>query len=148
MKPQGLVALLADVSRSGLYRLPEGDGEKLIAAAGELGYAIRIADLRGLRDKAGLLAGLARALAFPDWFGYNWDALDDCLADLSWLGDTGFLIVLEHGEDLRTGSREDFATALKIFEAAAGFWRSRDTAFWVLVDAPAGAAPDFPDFEA
>jgi RNAse (barnase) inhibitor barstar len=35
----------------------------------------------GLENKEALLAFLARAVPFPDYFGYNWDALEECLAD-------------------------------------------------------------------
>jgi hypothetical protein len=31
-----------------------------------------------------LLRAIAQGLCFPDYFGENWDALIDCLADLSW----------------------------------------------------------------
>lgn len=34
---------------------------------------------RGLRSKRKLLAVLADKLAFPRYFGWNWDALHDCL---------------------------------------------------------------------
>src|SRR5215510_6367496 len=34
--------------------------------------------------KQQLLAQIAAGLAFPDYFGENWDALIDCLSDLSW----------------------------------------------------------------
>ncbi|WP_446686701.1 barstar family protein [Pseudofulvimonas gallinarii] len=27
---------------------------------------------------------MAAVFRFPEWFGDNWDALADCLADLSW----------------------------------------------------------------
>lgn len=40
-----------------------------------------------LRSKQKLLRALATKLRFPDYFGENWDALDECLGDLSWLGD-------------------------------------------------------------
>jgi RNAse (barnase) inhibitor barstar len=36
-------------------------------------------------QKQDLLGCIATKLKFPDYFGYNWDALDECLADLSWL---------------------------------------------------------------
>jgi Barstar (barnase inhibitor) len=35
--------------------------------------------------KHDLLAMLATQLSFPDFFGGNWDALEECIGDLSWL---------------------------------------------------------------
>lgn len=34
-------------------------------------------------DKATLLHALYQALQLPAWFGFNWDALEECLRDLS-----------------------------------------------------------------
>lgn len=49
-------------------------------AAGRLVVTL---DLGGVTDKAGLMDRCARDLALPDWFGRNWDALADSLADPS-----------------------------------------------------------------
>ncbi|MFJ2815572.1 barstar family protein [Streptomyces sp. NPDC087294] len=38
-------------------------------------------DLDGVTDRAGLMDRVAQALALPDWFGRNWDALADSLSD-------------------------------------------------------------------
>jgi hypothetical protein len=40
---------------------------------------------KGVDDKQSLLQLIATMLRFPAYFGYNWDALDECLADLSWI---------------------------------------------------------------
>jgi RNAse (barnase) inhibitor barstar len=36
-----------------------------------------------LESKTALLEFLKEALHFPDYFGFNWDALNDCLADVA-----------------------------------------------------------------
>ena len=35
-----------------------------------------------ITDKQSFLKEIAIALKLPDWFGHNWDALEDCLRDL------------------------------------------------------------------
>jgi hypothetical protein len=52
--------------------------------------------LRGhkMRSPAALFDEVAAALQFPPYFGVNWDALDECLADLNWLPPGNLLIAI------------------------------------------------------
>jgi RNAse (barnase) inhibitor barstar len=43
-------------------------------------------DAAGVHDKAGFMTLLARVLALPDYFGANWDALEECMADMQAAG--------------------------------------------------------------
>jgi RNAse (barnase) inhibitor barstar len=73
---------------------------------------------RGIRSKAKLLAILADKLRFPGYFGHNWDALEECLRDLSWL-DGERPIALVH-PDLPFGNGSDHRlTYLDILASAA-----------------------------
>ena len=56
---------------------------------------------RGIRSKHKLFAILADKLRFPTYFGWNWDACEELLRDLSWL--PGQPIVIVH-EDLPFGA--------------------------------------------
>lgn len=47
-----------------------------------------------LRRKADLLRALAKELKFPEYFGWNWDAVDECMRDLSWLPDFGGVVLV------------------------------------------------------
>jgi hypothetical protein len=40
---------------------------------------------RGIRSRQKLFAIYASTLRFPKYFGWNWDAFEECLRDLSWL---------------------------------------------------------------
>ncbi|GHA04944.1 barstar family protein [Streptomyces echinoruber] len=79
-------------------------------------------DLLGVTDKAGLMDRCAGALGLPDWFGRNWDALADCLADPAvWPAgarDRGmFLLVSGWGPYARTRP-EEWRIAREVFAEA------------------------------
>jgi len=80
-------------------------------------------------DKPSLLGALAVALDFPAWFGGNWDALEDCLTDLSWLRSTGHLILLEGCGGLPS---DDFGVLRDVLASAAEFWSEREKRFYAV----------------
>jgi RNAse (barnase) inhibitor barstar len=61
---------------------------------------VRRLDGTRMRDAAGLFAEFARALSFPDYFGANWAALEDCLSDLGWLPAPAYLLVVDAADDV------------------------------------------------
>ena len=67
---------------------------------------------RGLRSKQKLLGVYADRLEFPGYFGWNWDALEECLRDLSWLPPGQAIVVVQ--EDLPFGDGENRQTYLDI----------------------------------
>jgi hypothetical protein len=133
MSDQTVQWRLDDAAQAGVYRVRRRDVEALC----EAGRAARLhcarLDLADCRGKAVLLAGLARVLEFPTWFGHNWDALADCLDDLEWLRADGYLLVLEHPAGMSAAAPKDFALALDILSNAARKWRERGTPFWVFL---------------
>ncbi len=47
----------------------------------------------GIGTKSALLEALASLLAFPAYFGSNWDALFDCFRDFSWMNEHDILLI-------------------------------------------------------
>ena len=107
--------------------------DAVLSLARSLGLdAVRI-DLDGCVDKAGFLDRTAAALGFPAWFGGNWDAFFDCLADLGWRPAQGYVLVFENTGDLRRHAPESLDTALAILADAATSWDERGKPFRAFV---------------
>lgn len=125
----GKLALrLRDASRSGVYRVARPD--EVVEAAREAGLRL---DTVPFAPKPALLRSIAAALAFPDWFGHNWDALEDCLTDLSWTGASGYVLLFE---DARAS--DDFGILVDVLTSSAEYWASRGKPFFaVFIDAKA-----------
>jgi len=94
--------------------------------------AVRI-DLDGCADKADFLERTAGALGFPAWFGGNWDAFFDCLADLGWRPAHGHVLVFENTADMRRHAPEALDTAVTILSDAAVAWDERGKPFRAFV---------------
>ncbi len=73
----------------------------------------------GIDSKTALFRALVPALALPDYFGANWDALEECLRDLSWIETKP--VVLLH-EDLPALPKKDLAAYLSILSDAVKDW--------------------------
>jgi hypothetical protein len=61
-----------------------------------LGWGMYPLDGHAIHSAGELFDRCAAALAFPSWFGHNWDAFSDCLGDLSWLPGVGYVLLWEH----------------------------------------------------
>jgi RNAse (barnase) inhibitor barstar len=74
----------------------------------------------GITSKMDLLLALQAALRFPSYFGRNWDALDECLRDLSWLpaGSVG----LFHEDVPLVNDRASLQTYVSILRRAMDTW--------------------------
>ncbi|MEU9988036.1 barstar family protein [Streptomyces sp. NPDC048045] len=79
-------------------------------------------DLAGVTDKAGLMDRTARALALPDWFGRNWDALVDSLSDHTvWPQDAveqGLLVVVRGWRPYAEAQPDEWRTAQDVLAEA------------------------------
>jgi hypothetical protein len=69
------------------------------------------------RDTPKFMAAVAQALAFPDYFGANWDAFAECLDDLHWR-DEAVVLVVDHAAQLLADAPADRDILLKIIDDA------------------------------
>jgi len=128
-----LLQRLSDASKSGVYRAPQA--EAILEATQGATLRVSRIGLAGAHDKRALLARVAGAMEFPGWFGGNWDALEDCLSDLSWSKAEGHVLLIEGAAGLPADERGIF---VDILASAAAAWSERKRPFFaVFVDGPA-----------
>jgi len=104
------------------------------------GFVLKIIKGRHCKTPANLFAEFAQALKFPDYFGHNWDALEECLADLEWLPAKGYILLVTNAEGVLPEDEEEYETFLEILRDAGEAWGNgqagmgarRATAFHVL----------------
>jgi RNAse (barnase) inhibitor barstar len=84
--------------------------------------------------KTQVLAAIGRAFHFSRAFGKNFDALRDCLTDLTYKAgpQPGFVVVLEQLPNKPQFDREARETLLDVFRDAADFWAEKGVAFRVF----------------
>lgn len=131
---------LKDTTKAGVRQLA-ADPREFAGQAAALGLQVHRIDIDRVHGKRDLLALLAKSLQFPATFGGNWDALADCLKDLSWTepaGTAGWVVILERAKHYAAGHREDFTEAMDVFAEAADFWRGEGRPFWTFIAGPDG----------
>ncbi|MFI8827294.1 barstar family protein [Streptomyces sp. NPDC053431] len=74
-----------------------------------------VLDLHGVTDKTAFINRCVHALPLPVWFGRNWDALADCLADMR----QPMAIVVTHWQAYAEAEPDEWSIAQEVFSAAA-----------------------------
>ena len=89
----------------------------------------------GIDGREELFRCLVRELKLPGHFGANWDALDECLRDLSWISERRVVLFHEALPDLEL---DPLTTYLEILRDAVLDWR-RDEDDELIVALPPSA---------
>jgi len=127
-----LLERLKDASRSGAYRVRSD--APVLDALHEGGLSPVKVVLKGVATKTDLLQRMALTLQFPEWFGGNWDALEDCLAEVH-----GYLLFY----DYRGLAADDLGVLLDVLASSAEFWAGQGKPFFaVFVDPDSGLGID------
>lgn len=82
-----------------------------------------ITHLNGVKSKDQLFMSLYRTLQLPTYFGFNWDALSECLGDFDWIKKKD--IVLIHDE-LPELDDETLKLYLQVLNETIKEWRKSD----------------------
>lgn len=118
----------------GVYRLVSRRGAAGLCAEIEAnGWRCFIIDGDAVVDKPTFLHAVADVLGFPPYFGQNWDALADALADMTWARAAGYMLIYEHADQFATNEPAQWDMAREILVEACGYWATRGTPFYVLV---------------
>jgi RNAse (barnase) inhibitor barstar len=84
----------------------------------------------GIAAREALFDLLQRELSFPAYFGGNWDALADCLRDLSWVEERRVVVV---HEDLPALDEGTLGTYLDVLSDCARDWKPGEQHEFVVV---------------
>jgi hypothetical protein len=97
------------------------------------GIRCLLLDLRGVSDKAGLLAAWAESIGAPGWVGRNWDAMDEAMRDLGWARAERYVVIVTGAGELASTDATAWQTALDILRMAVNEWQTRGIPMLVLV---------------
>jgi Barstar (barnase inhibitor) len=113
----------------------EGDSGAIYSAvSGWSDARLTVRRVRGskMRTSRGLFDEVAAALQFPDYFGENWDAFNECIAELDMLpaGEGYVIVITEPGQVLAETRRELALFAASLTSAAKTWGQAIDLGEW------------------
>lgn len=140
---KALQDLLAQPQQANIYHLPNHGQTGLTKAAKALGFACFKVDFEESDHMGKILSALGHALHFPEWYGANLDALNDCLTDFSWCEAPGYIITI-YGADAVHAESNSFAALNEVLAGAIAEWQARDIPFWIFYDLRADGLATLP----
>lgn len=114
--------------------LTPGSKQSLIDALADRKFHVVVIDGSSVTDKPKLFSALDAGFLFPWYFGRNWDAVDECLRDLSCLRANGFCCILASARVLRNSDQNLYDHLLDSFRFAfEDRWTQEDIPFKLVL---------------
>lgn len=88
-----LVAAIGGDAGEAVLQAPVSLAEPLAARLREQGFFVALLDGAPVFGEETLFRALHQRCGFPAYFGFNWDALLDCLSDWSWEPAQGYVLL-------------------------------------------------------
>jgi RNAse (barnase) inhibitor barstar len=79
-----------------------------------------------------LFQSMAAAMHFPAYFGMNWDALGDCLRDMSWAPARGYSLVVSNARSLWANQASLAGTLVEVWLFSAEWWSRANVPFHLV----------------
>jgi RNAse (barnase) inhibitor barstar len=105
-------------------------------------WTVAILDEDGASTREGFFTAIASALSFPAYFGRNWDAVYDCLTDLTWLPGTNVVLAVAGADRFAHQEPVQWQIAVKVLRDAVDFWRPLGRHLYVFLRGSPAVAPD------
>ena len=83
---------------------------------------------------------ISASMRFPDYFGWNWAAFDECITDLDWLKFKSIQIVIDHYELMFRAEKDEeerkrqLSLLQKYLDITLRYWESQGVAFSVIIN--------------
>lgn len=118
--------------------------QELARIADERGFTLFYLDGDLTPNEDAFLRNVAVAMSFPDYYGENWNALDECIQDLSWVPAAGYVLLYDDFERFARTDPAAWMIALDVFRTAVESWLDEGIPMYVLLRGDAAAAPGLP----
>lgn len=89
-------------------------------------------DVSSVKNDPDLFEVVSASLGFPDYFGNNWDAMDECLSDMEWLPADGYVLLLSSAEMLWKDATYTAGKLVSVWQAAAEQWGEEEVPFHLV----------------
>lgn len=123
---------LTDLKKATPVAVHFAQSEEVMADIGSLGLAVMEGSVARVTTDKDLFAVVSTAMQFPDYFGNNWDALDECLGDMDWLPADGYLLILRDAACGWSQSPRSLGRFVTAWLEASEYWTGNQIPFHLV----------------
>ncbi len=101
--------------------------ETLAKALAQQDIQVFYLDGQEIYNKEIFLRKTAEAMKFPAYFGFNWDAFEECITDLTWCPAKEYVLIYERPDVFAHTDPSQWQIAIEILHSAEEYWGATDT---------------------